>query len=184
MLIANFMSNVCLFKRYNNNIYGITGTLEDQTELDMLKKLYNGINTCKILSFRCRKLYELEGLVTFEEKEWVQKVCKVVKKQVSSTLYRGPRAALVICETISCGVTKSLFEKAISCHQENPSSLNHEKMIPALKALLTLKSFASVTSNLDKAKDARNIVVNIRLKFSRRRHSKSYKKGRAFLCLP
>ncbi|KAI7801356.1 hypothetical protein IRJ41_008448 [Triplophysa rosa] len=90
-LITNFMSNVGLFKRYNNHIFGITGTLGDQTELDMLKKLYDGIETCQIPSFKRRKLYELEGL----------KVCKAVKEQVSSTVYRGPRAALVICETIN-----------------------------------------------------------------------------------
>lgn len=65
--------------------------------------------------------------------------------------------------TISCGATDSLFERAVSCYQEIPSSLNHKKMIYALTALLTLKSFAFVTSNLDEAKDARNIVVNIRL---------------------
>ncbi|XP_043085154.1 protein translocase subunit SecA-like [Puntigrus tetrazona] len=100
-LITNFMSNVGLFKKYPNKIYGITGTLGEQTELDMLKKLYDGIETCKIPSFRRRKLYELEGLVIAEEKEWVSTVCNVVKHQVTSTVYRGPRAALIICETIN-----------------------------------------------------------------------------------
>ncbi|RXN08644.1 translocase subunit -like protein [Labeo rohita] len=103
-LITNFMSNVGLFKKYTNQIYGVTGTLGDQTELDMLKKLYNGIETCKIPSFRRRKLYELEGLVIPEEDEWIRTVCNVVKYQVSSTVYRGPRAALVICETINRAV--------------------------------------------------------------------------------
>lgn len=293
-LITNFMSNVGLFKRYDNHIYGITGTLGDRTELDMLKKLYSGIETCQIPSFRRRKLYELEGLVIPEEKEWVQKVCKIVKEQVSSTGYHGPRAALVICETINrakvlhsalvdttlnsklklyvdnnmdnstivdrpvqegdviiatnlagrgtdlkvcesvnkagglfvvqtflplnvrveqqafgrtarqgspgsaqlitccshfsesvklrmglntsfkivssymdgletglCDVKESLFESALSCYQENPSSINHKTMISVLTVLLSLNSFG--TSNLDKAKYARNIVVNIRL---------------------
>ncbi|KAK9971313.1 hypothetical protein ABG768_024687 [Culter alburnus] len=100
-LITNFMSNVGLFKKYKNNVYGITGTLGEQTELDMLKKLYDGIDTCKIPSFRRRKLYELEGMVISEEDEWIRTVCNVVKHQVTSTVYRGPRAALVICETIN-----------------------------------------------------------------------------------
>ncbi|XP_043100820.1 protein translocase subunit SecA-like [Puntigrus tetrazona] len=98
-LITNFMSNVGLFKKYSK-IYGITGTLGDQTELNMVKELYNGIDTFKIPSFRRRKLYELEGLVIPEEDEWIRTVCNVVRDQVSSTDYRGPRAALVICETI------------------------------------------------------------------------------------
>ncbi|KAI2666807.1 Protein translocase subunit SecA [Labeo rohita] len=100
-LITNFMSNVGLFKKYPNQIYGITGTLGDQTELDMLKRLYDGIKTCKIPSFRRRKLYELEGMVISEEGEWIRSICNVVQDQVTSTVYRGPRAALVICETIN-----------------------------------------------------------------------------------
>ncbi len=100
-LITNFMSNLGLFKKYKNQIYGITGTLGDQTELDMLKELYDGIDTCKIPLFRQRKLYELEGLVIAEEDEWIRTVCNVVQDQVNSTVYRGPRAALVICETIN-----------------------------------------------------------------------------------
>ncbi|XP_077077950.1 protein translocase subunit SecA-like [Siphateles boraxobius] len=100
-LITNFMSNVGLFNKYSNQIYGITGTLGEKTELDILKKLYKGIETCKIPSFKRRKLYELEGMVVPEEKEWITMVCDVVKHQVSSTVYRGPRAALVICETIN-----------------------------------------------------------------------------------
>ncbi|KTG37587.1 hypothetical protein cypCar_00042495 [Cyprinus carpio] len=100
-LITNFMSNVGLFQKYKNCVYGITGRLGDQTELDMLKKLYNDIETCKIPSFRRRKLYELEGLVIAEKDEWIRPVCNVVKYQVTSTVYRGPRAALIICETIN-----------------------------------------------------------------------------------
>ncbi|XP_016417365.1 protein translocase subunit SecA-like [Sinocyclocheilus rhinocerous] len=303
-LITNFMSNVGLFKKYKN-IYGITGTLGDQTELDMLKKLYNGNETCKIPSFRRRKLYELEGLVIAEEDEWIRTVCNVVKHQVTSTVYRGPRAALVICETINraeifhktladtiskdklklyvnnnmdnskiiynkvqagdviiatnlagrgtdlkvsesvneagglfvvqtflplnvrveqqafgrtarqgspgsaqiimCashfsdsvklvmslntsftslfshlnrlttlmsrltsilmprGSTEGLFEEAVNHYLKHNSFQSHKAMVSALTGLLTMKSFPCMESNLEKAKDARNILVNIRL---------------------
>ncbi|KAK2915766.1 hypothetical protein Q8A67_000140 [Cirrhinus molitorella] len=110
-LITNFMSNVGLFKKYTNQIYGITGTLGDQTELDMVKKVYNGIDTCEIPSFRQRKLYELEGMIIAEEDEWIQTICKVVKHQVTPTVYRGPRAALIICETINLA---EMFHKTLS----------------------------------------------------------------------
>ncbi|KAL0146550.1 hypothetical protein M9458_058181 [Cirrhinus mrigala] len=110
-LITNFMSNVGLFKKYTNQIYGITGTLGDRTELDMVKKLYNGIETFKILSFRQRKLYELEGMVITEEDEWIRIVCNAVKHQVTSTVYRGPRATLIICETINLA---EMFHKTLS----------------------------------------------------------------------
>ncbi len=296
-LITNFMSNVGLFKKYENHVYGITGTLGDQTELDMLKELYNGIETCKIPSFRRRKLYELEGMVIPEEDEWIRMVCKVVQDQVSSTVYRCPRAALVICETInraenfytaladtiskdhlklyvnnnmdnstiidnivqvgdviiatnlagrgtdlkvcesvneagglfvmqtflplnvrveqqafgrtarqgspgsaqlimcashfsdlvklvmgkntsltdllsrlnsliqkSHGLKEILFEETVNYYLENRSTQTHDAaMVSALSDLLTIDSFPSQNSNLGKAKDARNILVNIRL---------------------
>ncbi|XP_056318595.1 protein translocase subunit SecA-like [Danio aesculapii] len=110
-LITNFMSNVGLFKKYNDQIYGITGTLGDQTELDMLKKLYNGMKTCNIPSFRRRKLYELEGLVVSEEDEWIRTICDAVQHQVFPTVYRGPRAALIICETIN---RAEMFHKTLA----------------------------------------------------------------------
>ncbi|CAM4510571.1 unnamed protein product [Leuciscus chuanchicus] len=297
-LITNFMSNVGLFKKYKEQIYGITGTLRDQSELEMVKQLYNGIDTCKIPSFKRRKLYELEGVIVPEEDEWIKTVCDVVQDQVTSTVYRGPRAALVICETInraiqfhtalannisseklnsyvnnnmdnsaitdttvqagnviiatnlagrgtdlkvsesvneagglfvvqtflplnirveqqafgrtarqgspgsaqlimcashfsdsvklvmglntsltsllghlnhlktilmSHGCTESLFEETVNRYLENHSSQNHEAMVSALKGLLTTKSKTFMASNLEEAKDARNIMVNIRL---------------------
>ncbi|TRY93541.1 hypothetical protein DNTS_022865 [Danionella cerebrum] len=100
-LITNFMSNVGLFRKYKDQIYGVTGTLGEETEINMLKKLYQGLKTCEIPSFKRRKLYELEGMVTTEEDEWMRTICDAVKHQVSPTVYRGPRAALVICETIN-----------------------------------------------------------------------------------
>ncbi|XP_067257231.1 protein translocase subunit SecA-like [Chanodichthys erythropterus] len=297
-LITNFMSNVGLFKKYSNQIYGITGTLGKQIELEILKKLYDGIDTCKIPSFRRRKLYELEGMVIPEEDEWIRTVCNVVQHQVTSTVYRGPRAALVICETIKraemfcrtladtiskhklklyvnnnmnnstitdktvqagdviiatnlagrgtdlkvsdsvneagglfvvqtflplnirveqqafgrtarqgspgsaqlimcashfsdsvklvmslntsitslcsrlnqlraslmlCGSTESEFEEAVNRYLTNRSSQNQEAMVSALTNLLTMNSFSFMEGNLDKAKDARNTLVKIRL---------------------
>lgn len=98
-LITNFMSNVNLFKRYAQ-IYGLTGTLGSQTELDLLQKLYPGIKTCKIPPFKRRKLYEKNGIVVNDENGWVQTICEVVNKNVNPTVYRGSRAVLIICETI------------------------------------------------------------------------------------
>ncbi|KAL0190085.1 hypothetical protein M9458_017184, partial [Cirrhinus mrigala] len=99
-LITNFMSNVGLFKKFTNQIYGITGTLSNQTELDMLKELYSGIETCKIPSFRQRKLYELEGLVIPEEDEWIKTICNVVRDQVREQLSSSMKQSNVqICST-------------------------------------------------------------------------------------
>ncbi|XP_062304604.1 protein translocase subunit SecA-like [Osmerus eperlanus] len=100
-VITNFMSNVGLFQKYQGQLYGITGTLGNQLEIETLQKLYTGIKTCEIPTFKRRKLFEIEGLVTGDEEEWKQKICSVVESQIIPTSYRSPRAVLVICETIN-----------------------------------------------------------------------------------
>uniref|UniRef100_A0A3Q1H697 Si:dkey-187j14.7 n=1 Tax=Acanthochromis polyacanthus TaxID=80966 RepID=A0A3Q1H697_9TELE len=99
--ITNFMSNVGLLQKYGNQIYGMSGTLGQQAETETLQKIYEGIKTCQIPSFKRRKLFEVEGLVVKDEEEWIKKICNVVTGQTRPTPYRGPRAVLVICETIN-----------------------------------------------------------------------------------
>ncbi|KAI5087931.1 hypothetical protein C0J45_22420, partial [Silurus meridionalis] len=98
-MITNFKLNVNLFRSYKYT-YGLTGTLGNKTELNLLQNLYPGIKTCKIPSFKRRKLYEKDGIVINDENGWVQAICNVVNKKATQTVYRGSRAVLVICETI------------------------------------------------------------------------------------
>ncbi|CAK6975550.1 protein translocase subunit SecA 2-like [Scomber scombrus] len=98
--VTNYMSNVGLLQKYGDQIYGISGTLGQQAETETLQKIYEGIKTCKIPSFKRRKLFEVEGVIVDDEKEWIEKVCDVVTAQINQTLYRDGRAALIICETI------------------------------------------------------------------------------------
>ncbi|XP_026995059.1 protein translocase subunit SecA [Tachysurus fulvidraco] len=112
-IITNFKSNVSLFRSYKQ-IYGLTGTLGKQNELDLLQKLYPGIKSCKIPPFKRRKLYEKDGIVITDEDGWVETICKVVNKQVNPTDYRGSRAVLVICETIKrAQIVHDALSKAI-----------------------------------------------------------------------
>ncbi|KAM9335535.1 protein translocase subunit SecA-like [Symphorus nematophorus] len=98
--ITNYMSNVGLLQKYGNQIFGISGTLGQQAETETLQKIYEGINTCQIPSFKRRKLFEVEGVILDDEKEWIEKICDVVTAQTKPTPYRAQRAVLVICETI------------------------------------------------------------------------------------
>lgn len=98
--ITNYMSNVGLLQKYGGQIFGITGTLGQQAETETLQKIYEGIKTCQIPSFKRRKLFEVEGVIVDDEKEWIEKICDAVTAQTSSTSYRDQRAVLVICETI------------------------------------------------------------------------------------
>lgn len=98
--ITNYMSNVGLLQMYEDQIYGITGTLGQQAETETLQKIYESIKTCQIPSFKRRKLFEVEGVIVDDEKEWIEKICNVVTAQINQTLYRDRRAVLIICETI------------------------------------------------------------------------------------
>ncbi len=58
--------------------------------------------------------------------------------------------------------TEGLFEDAVNHYLKNISSQTHDAMISALTDLLMI-SFPIMESNLEDAKDSRNILVNIRL---------------------
>ncbi|XP_026209329.1 protein translocase subunit SecA-like [Anabas testudineus] len=98
--ITNYMSSVGLLQKYGDQIFGISGTLGQQAETEALQKIYEGIKTCQIPSFKRRKLFEMEGVVVKDEKEWIEKICTVVIAQTNCTVTRKQRAVLVICETI------------------------------------------------------------------------------------
>lgn len=98
--ISNYMSNVGLLQMYGGKLFGLTGTLGQQVEMDTVQKLY-GAKTCQIPAFKRKKLFEVEGVIVDEENHWVKTICSVVSAQIQATSYRGQRAVLVICETIN-----------------------------------------------------------------------------------
>ncbi|XP_037614101.1 protein translocase subunit SecA-like [Sebastes umbrosus] len=99
--ITNYMSTVGLFLKYGDQIFGISGTLGQKTDTEILQKIYEGIKTCQIPSFKRRKLFEVEGVIVSDEEEWIEKTCDVVSAKTNPTPYRAQRAVLVICETIN-----------------------------------------------------------------------------------
>ncbi|KAK5606056.1 hypothetical protein CRENBAI_001182 [Crenichthys baileyi] len=99
-VITNYMSNIGLLQKYKCQIYGLSGTLGQEAEIKTLRRIYEGIKTCQIPSFKRRKLFEIQGVIMKDEKEWMRKICHVVTEQTQATVYREQRAVLVICETI------------------------------------------------------------------------------------
>ncbi|KAM3590163.1 uncharacterized protein V6R79_004936 [Siganus canaliculatus] len=97
--ITNYMSNVGVFQKYGTQIFGISGTLGQRAETETLQKIY-GIQTCRIPTFKRRKLFEVQGVIVINEEKWTKKICQTVIDETTSTPYRGQRAVLVICETI------------------------------------------------------------------------------------
>lgn len=98
--ISNYMSNFGLLQMYGGQLFGLTGTLGQQAEMETVQRLY-GVKTCHIPTYKRKKLFEVEGVIVDEEKDWIKTVCNVVSAQIQATSYRGQRAVLVICETIN-----------------------------------------------------------------------------------
>lgn len=115
--VSNFMSNFGLLQMYKGNIFGLTGTLGQQAERETLQKLY-GVETCQIPTFKRKKLFEVEGMIVGEEKDWIETVCNIVSEQIQATSYRGQRAALVICETIDRAKTICSSLKHVEAKKE------------------------------------------------------------------
>lgn len=96
--ITNYMSNVGLLQMYGDQIYGVSGTLGHKAETETLQKIYSGITACYIPTFKRRKLFEVEGVIVDDEKEWLEHICRAVKAQTTCTAYRSERAVLVMCD--------------------------------------------------------------------------------------
>ncbi|CAK79203.1 unnamed protein product (macronuclear) [Paramecium tetraurelia] len=91
---TNFMSNVGFFKRYNNKLLGLTGTLGSQVTQDLLAKQYN-LDFAFMPPYKKRLLKEETGIATLTKDEWFQEILKAVELQM-----RKGRAVLIINQTI------------------------------------------------------------------------------------
>ena len=100
-MVTNYISNMSLFINYGEKIYGTTGTLGNDAEIEFLQNFYPNLSTFKMPTFNRKKLFEVEGSLKTLVEEWKREIIDVVKAQVSPNSYRGRRAALVICETIN-----------------------------------------------------------------------------------
>lgn len=100
-MVTNYISNMSLFINYGEKIYGTTGTLGNDAEIEFLQNFYPNLSTFKMPTFNRKKLFEVEGSLKTSVEEWKREIIDVVKAQVSPNSYRGRRAALVICETIN-----------------------------------------------------------------------------------
>lgn len=63
-LATNFISNLSFFNRYaeGRNVFGVTGTLGDKNEVELLKHMYQ-VNTINVPTFKTKRLLELKPIV-------------------------------------------------------------------------------------------------------------------------
>ncbi|KAI4873585.1 hypothetical protein NFI96_025328 [Prochilodus magdalenae] len=107
--VTNYISNICFFEKYDGKIYGTTGTLGSETEIQFLQELYPSLSACKMPTFNRKKLFEIKETLKTSAEDWKSEITEVVRAEVTPNSYRGGRAALVICETIN--KAKDIYEE-------------------------------------------------------------------------
>ncbi|UJR06676.1 hypothetical protein I4U23_010962 [Adineta vaga] len=90
---TNYLSNVGLFTRYGENIFGLTGTIGSHDAQKLLDQIYH-VDTIIIPSFKQKRHIQLPTILTENDGEWLQ---TIVSETVSNA--RKQRGTLVICET-------------------------------------------------------------------------------------
>lgn len=109
----------------------------------MLQKLYSGIQTCNVPSFRQRILFEEESKSLMGESEWLEAIRSAVREKVNSTSYRGERAVMVICETINWAktiqrtITESVQAVKIWSYTNNPDISKITKELQARDVIVS-----------------------------------------------
>ena len=105
-LKAIFISNVRFFKRYGQNILGLSGTLGSQSERSFLEKIYQ-VEFYAIPTFKESQFVEYPPALFKRQDTWLSKLTAQCYKIVSNN-----QVVLVICETINqVSIIKEEFKK-------------------------------------------------------------------------
>lgn len=94
-LTASFISNMAYFKRYGQNIYGLTGTLGAEDAQKLLKEVYD-LDLVFVPTYKEKDFTELPGIKADTADQWLEAIIASVQKET-----RQGRAVLVICESIN-----------------------------------------------------------------------------------
>ena len=92
-LRAVFISNKRFFKRYDRQLFGLTGTLGSVSSRSLLQSVYN-IKTIEIPTNRPKKYIQIKSRVAATGEMW----CELIKQEVYLRIKLQP--VLVICENI------------------------------------------------------------------------------------
>ena len=92
-LRAVFISNKRFYKRYEKQLFGLTGTLGSASSRSLLKNVYS-IKTVELPTYRLRRYIQTKSQVATSDEEW----CTLINNELSSKIKEQP--VLVICENI------------------------------------------------------------------------------------
>ena len=99
---TNFLSNISFFKRYNGNLYGVTGTFGGCNFQYILKTIYK-VNLYKIPPFKTSLLEDWGSHVFIDEQSYIDKILENIKLVIEQK-----RSILLICKSIAKG--KEFYE--------------------------------------------------------------------------
>ena len=91
---TNFLSNVSFFKRYNGNIFGVTGTFGGAGFQKILREVYK-VNLFKIPPNKDSLLKDFGGKICSDEKEYNDEILKNIEEILTKK-----RSVLLICYSI------------------------------------------------------------------------------------
>ena len=103
-LVSSFVSNAGYFKRFGQNIYGLTGTIGNEESQSLLRDIY-GIDLGFIPTFKVKQLKEIPMIICNNHEEWL---CRVADISVNEA--KKGRAVLIINKSIE---HVSLIQKKI-----------------------------------------------------------------------
>jgi preprotein translocase subunit SecA len=94
-IVSCFISNVAYLKKYEGNIYGVTGTLGRNPEKSILAETYN-VDFVSIPTFKPKQFLELSAVIANSSPEWMQSIVASAVTEASLG-----RAVLIVAETIA-----------------------------------------------------------------------------------
>ena len=87
-LTSSFISNLGYINKYNNNIYGLTGTLGSVNEQSLLSEVYQ-VDYAKIPHLRVKRFSEIPGIVVENDSEWFETMVVEICKMITLTRKSG-----------------------------------------------------------------------------------------------
>jgi preprotein translocase subunit SecA len=93
-ITTNYLSNVGFFKRYEKQIYGLTGTLGSESAKDKLAGIYK-VDFVEIPPFTPRRFDKLDDIITCSQDDWHGNILESIEYHL-----KNKKAVLVICESI------------------------------------------------------------------------------------
>ena len=126
---TNFLSNISFFKRYNGNIYGVTGTFGGESFQHILKEIYK-INLFIIPPNKTSLLTKIDGKICKSYDEYMDKIEENIEYMISQK-----RSVLLICYSIQEG--KEFLDILVNKYgQENVMQYFTEDDKPTIEKIL------------------------------------------------